>query len=297
MTQLLKHLDVILRTYKTDTQVLVRDDTRIRPGRLLAISIILGAIYGLCMGAYAVFTRTPPCYAQMFVSATKVPALFILTLVVTLPSLYVFGALQGIKLGCKETLRLIMIPVAVNLTVLASLGPITGFFTLCTTSYPFIKLLNVGFFALSGIIGLKVLLSMMERLDEADDGPSAALPESPGGSAESHETVTPKLCPPLPQPKTPIRRPSRSVADRTFRVWLLLYAVVGAQMGWVLRPFIGDPDMPFEFFGARDANFFIDVLRPFIGSPNAAVAFFRFDAWGNAYVVLLQLVVKVMRGS
>lgn len=261
MTDWLKPLDVILRTYKTDTLLLVKDDKRAHSGQLLVISMVLGALYGLCMGAYGVFTHRPPCYAQMFVSAAKVPALFILTLFVTLPSLYVFGALQGIKLGCRETLRLIMIPVAVNLTVLASLGPITGFFTLCTTSYPFIKLLNVCFFSLSGFIGLKVLLSMMECLDESGDSPSLTIPESPAAPPEIDETDTPKLCPPIPRPKTPIRRPSKSVADRTFRIWLFIYAVVGAQMGWVLRPFIGAPDMPFEFFRAREANFFIDVIR------------------------------------
>jgi len=47
--------------------------------------------------------------------------------------------------------------------------------------------------------------------------------------------------------------------------WLLLYVFVGIQMAWVLRPFIGDP--------------------------NAPVAFFRKDAWGNAYVVITRLTV------
>ena len=28
------------------------------------------------------------------------------------------------------------------------------------------------------------------------------------------------------------------------RAWLLLYGFVGVQMGWVLRPFVGDPDTP-----------------------------------------------------
>jgi len=44
------------------------------------------------------------------------------------------------------------------------------------------------------------------------------------------------------------------------RCWLLLYVFVGVQMGWVLRPFIGHPQLP--------------------------VAFFRAEAWGNAYVVI-----------
>ena len=46
--------------------------------------------------------------------------------------------------------------------------------------------------------------------------------------------------------------------------WFSLYAFVGIQMGWVLRPFIGDPHSPPMFF------------RP--------------EAWGNAYVVIGRLI-------
>ena len=66
MTEWLKPLDVILRTYKTDTLLLVKDDKRAHSGQLLIISMVLGALYGLCMGVYGVFTHRPPCYAQMF---------------------------------------------------------------------------------------------------------------------------------------------------------------------------------------------------------------------------------------
>lgn len=36
----------------------------------------------------------------------------------------------------------------------------------------------------------------------------------------------------------------------------MIYGVVGAQMGWILRPFIGNPDLPFTWFRARESNFF-----------------------------------------
>jgi len=52
-------------------------------------------------------------------------------------------------------------------------------------------------------------------------------------------------------------------------LWLCLYVFVGIQMGWVLRPFIGDPAVP--------------------------VAFFRSDAWGNAYVVIGRLTAHFFR--
>ena len=44
-----------------------------------------------------------------------------------------------------------------------------------------------------------------------------------------------------------------------FRCWMVLFALVGSQMAWVLRPFIGDPSAPFAFFRERRANFFIGV--------------------------------------
>jgi hypothetical protein len=47
------------------------------------------------------------------------------------------------------------------------------------------------------------------------------------------------------------------------RLWLVIYGFVGIQMGWLLRPFIGHPEMPTQFF------------RP--------------DSWGNAYVHVARL--------
>ena len=49
-------------------------------------------------------------------------------------------------------------------------------------------------------------------------------------------------------------------ARTVFRVRVIVFSLVGAQMSWVLRPFIGKPDMPFTWFRARESNFFIDVL-------------------------------------
>ena len=48
------------------------------------------------------------------------------------------------------------------------------------------------------------------------------------------------------------------------RVWLFLYAFVGIQMAWVLRPFVGTPNEPTQFI--------------------------RSDVWSNAYVIVFRLV-------
>jgi hypothetical protein len=44
------------------------------------------------------------------------------------------------------------------------------------------------------------------------------------------------------------------------RSWLLLYAFVGMQLGWFLRPFFGAPDSNFELFRAVKGNFYLDIV-------------------------------------
>lgn len=50
--------------------------------------------------------------------------------------------------------------------------------------------------------------------------------------------------------------------------WLVIYVFVGIQMGW--------------------------ILRPFVGAPGTEVQFFRRGAWGNAYVVVTQLICDML---
>lgn len=63
----------------------------------------------------------------------------------------------------------------------------------------------------------------------------------------------------------------RNPAHRSLMwAWLVIYAFVGIQMGWVMRPFIGKPGM--------------------------AIQFFREEAWTNAYIAVFELVVRVFSG-
>jgi hypothetical protein len=51
------------------------------------------------------------------------------------------------------------------------------------------------------------------------------------------------------------------------RSWIVLYAFVGIQMGWTLRPFIGSPGEPVQFFRGGD--------------------------WENAYVIVARMIVNM----
>ena len=44
---------------------------------------------------------------------------------------------------------------------------------------------------------------------------------------------------------TPIRPQQDSSINAVFVIWIMLYGIVGEQMGWILRPFIGNPELPF----------------------------------------------------
>lgn len=249
MPGLFRELDDLLRGKKTTWEALREGTEQLRPMPHLGAALLLGAFYGLCMGLYAVLTRTPACYQQLASTAVKVPVLFLLTLVVTFPSLYVFSALLGARLTLGSALRVIVAAMTVNVAVLASLGPITAFFTLTTTSYPFIKLLNVLFFAVAGAIGIKFLMTALERSEQSPEGgeikKAILIDANAAPDAAKQHTLSPK------------RPPGHNV----FRVWIVLYAFVGAQMGWVLRPFIGDPKEKFTLFEPRGGNIFMDLLK------------------------------------
>ena len=46
------------------------------------------------------------------------------------------------------------------------------------------------------------------------------------------------------------------------RFWIVIYAFVGIQMGWVLRPFVGSPLQPVRFFRGREfENAYVIVVR------------------------------------
>ncbi len=302
----LKELDRILRGEATRPAALQDGTIRLPLGALFGVILLLAAVYGLCMGCYSIFREVDPAvgrsYMQLVATTVKVPLLFFLTLTVTFPSLYVFNALVGSRLTLVPVLKLLIASLGVNLAVLASLGPIVAFFSVSTTNYSFMVLLNVFVFSVSGLLGLAFLLQTLNRLTVSHAGALRAVPpaarlepaqatnsaedagqsNAPGndtGPAESHSNEAGPLQPTeaieaevLPTP--PDRDPSAldSVeghvlgqhVKRVFGCWVVVFALVGAQMAWVLRPFIGNPASPFQWFRARGSNFFESVWYTFL---------------------------------
>jgi hypothetical protein len=187
--------------------------------------------------------------------------------------------LVGSRLTVVTLLRLLLASLAVNLAVLASLGPIVAFFSVSTTSYRFMVLLNVLVFTISGLLGLTFLLQTLNRLSIAKQ--KAEPPPQPLWSAgESHEappaseataTESPSAPPaeiisaePAEEPGALERLGEHVLGEhvkKVFVCWMVVFGLVGTQMSWVLRPFIGAPGTKFQWFRERGSNFFESVFE------------------------------------
>ena len=187
-------------------------------GRAAVVNIGLAAFYGLVMGSYQITAHDG--WKQAISSAVKVPCLFLLTLVICLPALYVVSALLGSNLSLRQLTGILMASFLVTTVLLAAFAPITAFFMLSARHYAFIKLLNVVFFAIATGAGVAVIASAVKTVVSQD-----------------------------------------LAAYRTLlRFWFVIYAFVGTQMAWILRPFVGEPSLGFGVFRHLEGNFYTDVL-------------------------------------
>ena len=160
---------------------------------------------------------------QALSSAVKLPILFLATLVVCSPTLYFFNLIFGSNQSLTQNFALILTALTVTAVLLLSFAPIVLFFLLTTSHYQFFKLLNVGVFTIAGIVGVTFLGHGMRIV-------SASGKERAGAR--------------------------RNVV----RLWILIYAFVGSQMAWTLRPFIGAPGLQFELFRQLGGSFYANIF-------------------------------------
>jgi len=208
-------------------------------GQMLASSTAALACYGLVMGS-------SHSLWQALASAFKLPILFLLTLALCLPTLYLFNLLCGGRLSARQALALVLSAITVTAALTLAFAPITLFFMVTAQSYPFFILLNTAILLLTGAVGLSFLISGMHSMNTQARAEQTEPTEPP-------ETVEPLLTTPAPQPQP--------VSMNLLLIWVLLYGFVGTQLAWTLRPFHGDPSMPFILFRPVESNFYIGVVQ------------------------------------
>jgi hypothetical protein len=202
-------------------EVRARHDLTPKLRSMIVSSIIYLALYGVVMGV-------SNSWQQAVLSAIKLPVLFLVTLLICLPTLYFFNLLYGSQLTFAQTASLMMAAVTVTGALALAFASITLFFWLTVPDYEFFVLLNVSVLAITAWWGLSLLRQGMRHVQQA----------------------------------------AQARTGRILAVWIAIYAFVGTQMGWALRPFFGAPGAPFEIIRRMQGTFYTGVfyiIRRFLG--------------------------------
>lgn len=188
--------------------------------KLVDLNMIAAASFGV----YGAIIGSQHSLLQAVSSSVKLPLLFLLTSAICMPTLFIFSSFFGSRRTVLQTLVLLSTGSTIISLALVGFAPITLFFIVTTHSYQFFKILNVVFFAVSGLLGVLFFNRMYVQLSEE-------------GS------------------------PAMQSRRMFLRFWLLLFAFVGTQLAWTLRPFFGAPGLPFEVVREIGGNFYTDVFH------------------------------------
>jgi hypothetical protein len=259
-------------------------------GQMLASTVLALAVYGAVLGSFhsALMAGT---------SAVKLPLLFLATLAICLPTLYLFNLVFGARLSVRQSLALVMVALTVTAMLALAFAPISLFFLITAPNYQFFKLLNVAILALSALVGLRFMTDGMRVLNQhgllapaaaPSAVPPAAVPAEEkvpaavgvgNGAVPAAQPVQVQVQAPVPQPQPvqvplgyvlqPIHKPApvKAANGQTppsmtlLYIWILLFGFVGTQLAWTLRPFFGSPGKPFSLYREIDGNFYAEIFK------------------------------------
>ncbi|MFE9190701.1 hypothetical protein ACFYL6_13925 [Micromonospora sp. NPDC007208] len=302
-------------------QIVAERDLNVLTGRMLTSSAIALACYGAVLG----FFHSP---LMALTSALKLPLLFLVTLAICLPTLYLFNLVFGARLSVRQSLALVMVAITVTSMLAVAFAPISLFFLITANDYGFFKLLNVAILTLSALVGLRFLTSGMQVLnDHGLLAPETATAKVEQASAPAPVQAVPAAVPVGATPAAaPVAGPSSgpagaAVAEPTpngavatapaqvptqpagasYPPGMLPPGYV-AQRPWNSPPVRrGEPTqrpasmtllyiwiLLFGFVGTQLAW----TLRPFFGDPGQDFAFFR-SIDGNFYAEILRTIANL----
>jgi hypothetical protein len=249
--------------------------------RMLLSSVICLAAYGAVLGA-------SNGWLQSLVSTVKLPLLFLATLAICLPTLYLFNLVFGARLSVLQACALIMVALTVTAVLTFAFAPISLFFLITARSYAFFKLLNVAILTLTALVGLRFLTSGMRALNKhvvvesrlsnqvvvaAPVRERELVSATVGGAADPAAQAPANGDAPTARPPTARQNPNAAKAKAPqpaagerpasmllLYIWILLFGFVGTQLAWTLRPFFGSPGQPFELFRDIDGTFYGNIL-------------------------------------
>ncbi len=202
------------------------------PSNIISAQILIIALFSFC---YGLIMGSYNSWMQALSSGAKLTSLLFLTLIICFPSFYIVQLVLGSKVKIKQLAVMMLSGFLMTTTIMLAFAPIVLLFQLSGDNYNFLKFLHVGVFVFSGFFGMRAVLDAL-RNSFAEQG------------------VYPQI------------------GLSIFRVWVIIFAFVGIQLAWNLRPFVGYKDMPFELFRQNtQGNFYSSMIKSLgemMGEPN-----------------------------
>ena len=162
-------------------------------------------------------------FLQSLIAGIKVTFLFSMVLLICFPAFFIIQFILGSKLKLRQMISIILSGFLMITTIMISFAPIGVFFVITGSNYYFLQLLYISIFLFSGFFGMKMITDALQY------------------SCEKKNVY----------PKTGVV---------VFRIWIVIFAFVGIQLAWNLRPFLGDREEPFKLFRKYEGNFYTAVI-------------------------------------
>lgn len=157
---------------------------------------------------------------RVLTNPIKLPLMLVLTMCLCLPTLYIFSSYLGSRRSFLQTSAMGFTGLAILGIVLAAFAPITWFLTFTSPgAYALHVLVNVAVFAVGGFMGVSFLIAGARRMSGTESGQKAQL--------------------------------------SFLWAWIVLYGLVGAQMGYLFSPFFSSSSVVFRSPGT--STFFTAV--------------------------------------
>src|SRR5688572_6968406 len=129
-------------------------------GWLLAFALIGMAAYGLVVGSFS-------GGAQMWIAPAKLALGTLFSILICLPSLYIFAGLAGIDVRVRTVIGLLFAAVALSALLLIGFAPVAWIFSQSTDSIPFMGGLHLILWMIAIGFGLRSIGSMGRLLGGA----------------------------------------------------------------------------------------------------------------------------------
>lgn len=178
------------------------------------------------MIAAAIFGATLGAYGQsaapIVSSALKVPLLLVGSAALCFPTFHVLQVLRAPKaLSLWQSAALQTTSLSATAVIWAAFSVPLFFLVGTTQHYTLAQFLALAVGAAGGVVGLSRLLAGCRKLCGDDQGRAGA---------------------------------------KSLLLYFAIHSLVGAQLAWVLRPFIGSPSLGFQLFRDLDGNIFGHIL-------------------------------------